>query len=365
MLQYRIPSRKRTFAFFFESLVCVTRLIVLFWLSGVGAVASASLPIPAHVLKKRFPQVEIGDCSVSMVANHPHDPVPTATLNAEGITVQPVDGSLVVSGADRNGFTWHVTFPNEPGGCSAWKADLDHNGRTDLIVATFDPNSGGKDVTLTILMIDDQGRPVPWQSRGYFDVDNKGVRELLDLNGDGSAELLVLQIEGDKFNGTRSLISLYKAKNAYWMRSAGVYGGVAFPLKKPSNGRFREEEDLSTEPVQSGPIFRVESLIRGSQDDCGVQLPVNRTVNGSAVVDSAKVGELEAKCFDRMVLSNGYTSRLPKIVVIELRETRRAAIGSVEQLAAEVRDSRLSVRLSGISCDTGCRPFMLWAFKAP
>ena len=165
---------------------------------------------------------------------------------------------------------WKYTI--QPGGCTSWRGDLDHNGDEDLIITTFNPTSDEKDVTLPILMIDELGKPVPWQVTGYFAVDDRGVRDLLDLDNDGRAELAYLHMEGDKFEGQRSLTSFYRAQDAHWQRLSGRFAGVLFPIVRPPGARFSEAPDLSTTVgTREAPLI-IKSLVPGIKENCGVQL---------------------------------------------------------------------------------------------
>jgi hypothetical protein len=327
----------------------------------VNSFASAELPIPGELLKRRFPQVELGDCSLQLEASQLSGSEATRTLQAGGITLRTGARALLsVEGADLGGNAWRIALRNQPGGCTAWHADLDHNGREDLIITTFNPTSDGKDVTLTIIMIDDRGRPVPWQAPGYFDVDDHGVRDLLDLDQDGRAELAYLHLEGGRFEGQRSSLSLYKAGKAHWQRMSGRLAGLLFPILRPAGAKLTEDPDLSNAIDPRKISLGITSLAPGIKGNCGLQLPLDPESNNprADVSASEAIGQT---CYDTMVLSNGRESRLPEMIVVDSAHGRDVALGDTGRLIGEAKERRLSVQIVGSFCESDCRPFLLWA----
>src|SRR6185295_6885846 len=97
-------------------------------------------------------------------------------------------------GKDSWGKSWSLTLPIKSGGCWLWTADLDKNGKPDFILMTSDATSFG-DSVVTLLMIDDRGRPVPWWASGHFEAGDDGLVNLMDFDHDKNADLVYLHVE--------------------------------------------------------------------------------------------------------------------------------------------------------------------------
>lgn len=96
----------------------------------------------------------------------------------------------------------------------------------DLIVFYYTGRNGLAPPTgLTMLMIDKDGRPVPWDVVGYFEQDSRGIRDLLDLNHDGHTELIQRRFD-DGYWST----SAYETSDSHWRRVDGRLGSRVFPL---------------------------------------------------------------------------------------------------------------------------------------
>ena len=92
----------------------------------------------------------------------------------------------------------------------------------------------------------------------YFEIDKKGVKDLLDLDGDGRAEL-IRQAYDDGY----WITSLYEAREGRWLLVKGTHGQRSFPLYTrftnrpnqvptlPTRGRNPIEDDLSND----SPLF--------------------------------------------------------------------------------------------------------------
>jgi hypothetical protein len=98
------------------------------------------------------------------------------------------------------------------------------------------------------------GRPVPSEMDGYFEIDASGFKDLIDLGGDGRAEL-VRQSYDDGY----WITSLYEARDAHWHLIAGEHASRSFPIytrftnranrvpTTPGPGRHPTEDDLSND----------------------------------------------------------------------------------------------------------------------
>jgi len=148
--------------------------------------------------------------TVSIVAADPPD------------THRPMD--LLIEGRDNFQKPWPVraSYEGGLGFAEGWQADLDANGTLDLILVNAFPLNGRcvDRKRLMILLLDEEGKPVPWELESIFDVDFErggGVLELLDLNNNGRAEFV--QVDCDW--GNYEVAAVYEAGGAKWQRLEG------------------------------------------------------------------------------------------------------------------------------------------------
>ena len=246
------------------------------------------------------------------------------------------------------------------GGCRIWHADLDGNGRQDLILVTSDATSDGSSVA-TLLLIDNDGRPVPWQAVGHFTVTEDGLANLVDLDHSGRAQLLYLHVEGyDRGDARATSLARYRIEDAHLKRVDGHFAGAVFPMVQSPGAQLRQEPDLSNDLGSHPASVFIASVIKRKSEYCGVQLPVRREPGGQAQVDSERAETLHGLCYDRVALSDGRKVKLPGVVVVDRRDSRQIAFGDVYALLVEAQKS-LVVQLAGRVCDGGCAPFLLWA----
>src|SRR5436305_1616501 len=80
--------------------------------------------------------------------------------------IPQADGNLVVEGVDDDRKHWNATLLmlGGVGFTDVWQADFDGNGRPDLLLAAYFPQNGRcvDGITLSFLLFDAHGRPVPW-----------------------------------------------------------------------------------------------------------------------------------------------------------------------------------------------------------
>jgi len=115
------------------------------------------------------------------------------------------------------------------------------------------------------LMFDKAGRPVPSEMDGYFETDSHGLKDLIDLDGDGRAELI-----RQSFDDGYWITSLYEARDAHWHLIKGQHASRVFPLYtrftnranhvpvSPAVGRHPTEDDLSNDTaIYTGKLTAV------------------------------------------------------------------------------------------------------------
>jgi hypothetical protein len=240
------PFSKRHSIWLVAAIMFVPHVIMLcFFCFVVDATAYVKdyLPIADADLRKRVFQEEI-----------PIDFVENATARFGSDTIRlGDDGTVVISGKDKSGKPWEFRGRWTSHGGAFYTADLDQNGSLDLLYASYAGGNGlAPSMHLTTLLFDRNGRPVPSEMDGYFELDSDGLKDLVDLNGDGRAELI-----RQSFNDGYWITSLYDARDARWWLVHGKQGRYAFPLyarfttrpnriaTTPNAGRHPVEDDLA------------------------------------------------------------------------------------------------------------------------
>src|SRR5450432_2095240 len=99
-------------------------------------------------------------------------------------------GEVELRGVGKSGKRWeaHMCCLDE-----VYRADLDGNGTQDYIFTGSGPYFNGRTTPLfsiTILLMDAQGIPVPFFTSLYHGENGKGSKHLVDLNRDSRAEIL-------------------------------------------------------------------------------------------------------------------------------------------------------------------------------
>lgn len=174
------------------------------------------------------------------------------------------NGAIVLSGKDRAGKGWSVNFGSKAGfGGNLFTADLDKNGYRDLLMIFPTAGNGlAPSAHVLTLLFDSEGRPIPFEVEGYYDTEMKSLSELVDMNGNGKAELVFMNYDEGYW-----ITHLYEANNGTWQRVKGPFGKRSFPLYTrfthrpnhravaPAKGRKPFAPDLSNrKPVANGRI---------------------------------------------------------------------------------------------------------------
>src|SRR5262249_28331921 len=96
-----------------------------------------------------------------------------------------------LSGAGKSGRKWEARLADLD---EVWQGDLDGNGTQDYVLFSVGPYGNGRTApvfSLSILLMDSDGLPVPFFTVVYKGENGEGIKHLLDLNHDGRAELLI------------------------------------------------------------------------------------------------------------------------------------------------------------------------------
>lgn len=137
------------------------------------------------------------------------------------------EGRAVIKGKDKSGAAWRVQLGQLSGyGSHLYTADLDRDRVQDLVIVS---PTGGNGLAPTqhlfALTFDEQGRPVPFEADGYFEEDERGIFDLLDIDRDGRAELLYMNFDDGYW-----VTTLYEAEGGRWRRVEGAHGRRTYPL---------------------------------------------------------------------------------------------------------------------------------------
>jgi hypothetical protein len=174
------------------------------------------------------------------------------------------DLGLTLSGKDKQGKDWIVYVGSKGGlGGDFFTADLDKNGLRDFIFLFYTGGNGlAPTAHIFTVTFDATGRPVPFEADGYFDWDKKMLTDLVDMNGDGKAELVYMNFDDGYW-----ITNLYKASAGRWELVKGQLGKRSFPLYtrftnrpnhqvvKPKAGRHPFAPQLANQtPVLKGRI---------------------------------------------------------------------------------------------------------------
>mgnify|MGYP000051506612 CR=1 FL=1 len=322
-----------------------------------GAQIPGPFELPPEFHRFRYPQAFVADCSLPLPAHRTRS---VRRYVAGEMTIQ-VSNLLRVEGADTGGVSWAMEIEIRHGGCGLWRADLDRNGKVDLIVVTSDATSGGESI-VTLVMVDNRGRPVPWQAVGHYDFHDAGLSNLVDLNEDGRAELLFLYVDGiDRGEGSGTSLARYEIRDAYLKRVNGPFAGQQFPRIRPRGARLAKEPDLTNDIDPRGEPSTIATLIPGRRENCRVQLPLTRDQDGGLRITRDNAEPLSQACFDKLTLTDGRILGFPELTVIDRSQGRDVGIVDVARLIVEVKMRRLGVQFAGRVCDSACRPFFMLA----
>ena len=181
-------------------------------------------PIPDPILKaRRFPQAPLGRCDISR-----DDDEARLRVGAQLVRVRGHRMGLEIAGSGPGIQPWVARTFGHGFGCWAVAADFDANGRRDLVIVSQTGGNGmARPTRLLFFLTGRDGAVVPWVRFGYFSFDEQtGVLDdLVDLDGDGRAELLDMDYGGGYWSTFP-----YQAREAHWQRVAGPFAGSEFPI---------------------------------------------------------------------------------------------------------------------------------------
>lgn len=233
-----------------------TTLALLLPASGTAYVKNY-LPLMDTEISHRFPQRVLRSKFVQGAT--------AARVGSTTVRFVEATNEIRFSGFDMTGKPWTVTANAMMGG-GLYSADLDNSGAVDLIYAAYTGGNGlAPPMHVLTLLFDRTGRPVPSEMDGYFEIDEHGLQDLIDLDGDGRAEL-IRQAYDDGY----WITSAYEARDAHWHLVSGQHAARTFPIytrftnranrvpTTPAPGRHPVEDDLSNDTtIHSGKLTAV------------------------------------------------------------------------------------------------------------
>lgn len=267
---------------------------------------------------------------------------------------------ITIRGLDRSGHTWRVgaSYAGD-GGCRFYSVDLDGNGYRDLIFLTANMGSGAAGVTMTVIAFDQQRRPVPWRATGPFSAGEERIDNIVDLDGDGRAELLFQSTEEQDSARELAVVTfLYRIERGYFKRVDGNVARRSFPIRRPKDARISEEPELSNVVEPADPRHRISAVKPGEARSCWL----DRLSLTDGAVHLAPESLVSDECHGYLQLARGGRVGIPMMVVLDKPNGER--IIDVEQsdgLLREVVRLKVPLVLVGTICETGCRPYIAWA----
>lgn len=214
-------------------------VLILFTLASqqyAFSVETDYLPLCQEILKRRVPQrlLQDGITSADGVVRNTRCSIRVDT-----------DGSVSIFGSDRRGKPWTLVTSSPSGAVSAWSADLDNNGASDIVLfmPKVDCEGWAPNAKVLVLMFEKNGRPLPWCTKGFFSVDRHGLKEFVDLDEDGNPELIT-QTRTAHFWVT----SIFETRNCRWLALKAL-GGQALPF----HTKFTSKANHSIIHLQTKP----------------------------------------------------------------------------------------------------------------
>lgn len=201
---------------------------------------------------------------------------------------------FIIDGKDVSGKEWRIHLPNVYYACRFYETDLDHNGLKDVILI-YPTGGNGLSPTSFVFTItfDQAGRPVPFAASGYFEETNETIFDLVDLNRNGQAELVHMEISDGYW-----VTNLYESRGARWHLISGRFAGRNFPMYtrftlrpnrrpvRPRAGRNPTFDDLSN----AAPTFRgrIESFAAPVDDYDSYKLTILNELGGKQTLSVSR-----------------------------------------------------------------------------
>jgi hypothetical protein len=283
-----------------------------------------------------------------------------STVSFDNITARAAttnDRQVILRGVGKTGKPWeaHIVSLDQ-----VWRADLDGNGTQDYVIFTLGPYGNGRltpSFSLSVLLMDRQGMPVPFFTTAYHGEGDAGIKHLVDLDRDGHPELLINTYDENISDAEVQFgcsghwtTQLYRFKDRGVEEVRGTFGGVSFPfIHRWTYGVAQCASGILT-PVQQPSRFEHGTSREGA--------------DGTIILKASRETELVPI---RPVA--GCNAINPAVIVYDRPERREIAFPNLfTQYAAEltnrIRQNGARLELRGIDRWMGngaCSVNLLWA----
>jgi len=333
--------------------------------SAISANPEHSTPVD-RVLAKAFPMTELSDCGKD-----------GEKISAGALTIE-IGGQIHIQGVSATGKKWSASWDYAPvSGCGIYRADLEGNGRQDLIVFTPEIDSGGAYHSfLTLLMMDADGEPTPWRIMGAFRMDEQGIAEIVQ-DGHGKAIILdTVQIGHASWGGVSTGYVLYRIADGRIDPVKGSYLGITWPYLPKNNpdnpglAKMIGQQDISMRIGQAEAheqsdrstlrVLRYGAVVSQSSPAQPQEIP-------PGMYPTVDIGAMDA---DKkyLILSDDSKMDLPSVVIFDRADGNREIVfeGDYDTDAGQITQlwkKPFTVRSLGTQCfyEEECQPFLLWA----
>ena len=315
---------------------------------------------------------------------------PAASVDLKIAKAVAAGSGVVISGHNDRGRLWTATLPIGGGmnWTRAWIADFDRNSRRDLMLVASFPVNGRcvHEGTVSFLMIDKNGDPVPWIMKMQLTPESdpswrKPPLLFFHLNDPQPAQLLRVDCEPtttpERFGQDFHLNGVYEAENASWklirpsnVRPYATAGGDSYIFDRQDRWVTPDPRRWPDFGNASQPFHRALqiSAVRPADPKCQ-EWSIGRIVGtgpGKRIIPRAPDPECDMRGSNRLVLSDGTTCYGWPTIVLD-QANRRSITAPVsepqtEAILKEIARQHLPVSLSGQADATRCSPVILWAF---
>jgi hypothetical protein len=188
---------------------------------------------------------------------------PGSRVEFDGIVATAAGGGaqeVRLRGVGKSGKPWESRMF---GLDEVWRADIDGNGTQDYVFFGGGPNFNGRMTplfSLSILLMDRERMPVPFFTVVYHGENGDGIKNLVDLNHDGHAELLISTYDENPsdprvggFCSGHWVSQLYRFRNFGVEEIQGTIGGMGFPFIRAWTYRAQSVRKGSNRLHRFGP----------------------------------------------------------------------------------------------------------------
>jgi hypothetical protein len=176
-------------------------------------------------------------------------------------------------GQDKQGKHWQVVLRDSAGG--AWRSET-NGSRTYYFAGGTGATGSGPSTWILALSFDEGGRPVPFHVTTHGGYEDKGIEDVLDLDGSGP-ELLVQDYWGNiREDPGYYVTTLYQQRGCYWHRSDGRHGMHSFPTFEKWSVMWKNRQAVlvagppskrSVRDSSNDPAFGIHANILGAEEN--------------------------------------------------------------------------------------------------